>query len=241
VTCLILDDEPLAIEVLREYVSKVSDLDCVGEFRNPLDALAFLRDHDVDLVFLDVNMPGLTGLQFLASLARRPRVIFTTAYSSHAAQSYELDAIDYLTKPIELDRFLRAVDKARLQLRAADRAPDAGRDTVFVKSGTSLVKIDLGEVCLVQAAGNYVAFVVGDRHILSLMTFSDAAAALPASRFVRVHKSFIVNLDHVDVVKDETVRVAGRRIRVGPLYRDELRRRLEARRLAPPSSNPTGA
>lgn len=230
-TCLILDDEPLAVDVLRDYVSKVSDLACVGAFRSPLDALAFLRDHDVDLVFLDINMPGLTGMQVLASLVRPPRVIFTTAYSSYAARSYDFDAIDYLTKPVEFDRFLRAVDKARVQVRPGDGPRGDARDTVFVKSGTSLVKIDLREVRYVQAAGNYVSLFTRDREILSLMTFADATAALPASRFVRVHRSFIVNLDHVDLVEENTLLVAGRRIRVGPVYRDDLRRRLEARRL----------
>jgi len=222
--CLILDDEPLAVDILRNYIRKVPGLECVGAFRRPLKALEFLQKNDVDLVFLDVQMPDLSGLQFLRSLTDPPLVVFTTAYSRYAAESYDYGAVDYLLKPIEFDRFLKAVQKARaLASPTAKKAPAPGK-SVLIKSGTKFYRTRWADIRYVKGAGNYVAFVTKDREILSLMTMQSAADLLPGTIFVRIHKSFIVNIQHLDVVEEDEVRIGEDRIPIGDAYRKDFLR-----------------
>jgi len=222
--CLILDDEPLAVDILRGYVGKVPGLECVGTFRKPLEALEFLQKNDVDLVFLDIQMPDLSGLQFLRSLPRPPLVVFTTAYSRYAAESYDHDAVDYLLKPIEFDRFLKAVHKAQaLAVRPEKKAPSPA-GSVLIKTGTRFLRARWSDIRYVKGAGNYVAFVTRDREILSLMTMRNAADLLPGAVFVRIHKSYIVNIQHVDVVEEDEVRVGEDRLPIGAAYRDDFLR-----------------
>jgi len=224
--CVIVDDEPLAIGILQDYVARVPFLECTGAFSNALAALAFIQQGGVDLLFLDVNMPELTGLQLLRSLSQAPKVILTTAYSEYALAGYDLDVVDYLLKPIEFERFLKAVNKAHGLMPRADH--DAG-STVLLKSGTRLHHVRLADIRCARAAGNYVAFVTGEREILSLMTMADAVALLPGAEFVRVHRSHIVNLRHVDMVDEDTAVVDKRRIPVADAYRERLIRALRAR------------
>jgi DNA-binding LytR/AlgR family response regulator len=217
--CLVLDDEPLAVDILRDYIGKVPGLECVGAFRKPLQALEFLRKNEVDLVFLDIRMPDLSGLQFLKSLRDPPLVIFTTAYSRYAAESYDYDAVDYLLKPIEFDRFLKAVQKARaLAAAPAKKTPGPGR-SVLIKSGTKLYRTRWDDIRYVKGAGNYVTFVTKDREILSLLTMQNASDILPGSIFVRIHKSYIVNLQHLDVIEEGEVRIGEDRLPIGDAYR----------------------
>ena len=226
--CLILDDEPLAVDILRHYIEKVPGLECVGAFRKPLEALEYLRQNDVDLIFLDIQMPDLSGLQLLKSLPAPPLVVFTTAYSRYAAESYDYDAVDYLLKPVEFGRFLKAVHKARaLAAAPAKKAPGSGR-SVLIKSGTKFYRTRLGDIRYVKGAGNYVALVTKDREILSLMTMQNAADLLPRALFVRIHKSYIVNIQHLDVVEEEQVRVGEDRIPIGDAYRDGFLRAIRA-------------
>jgi DNA-binding LytR/AlgR family response regulator len=218
--CLILDDEPLAVDILRNYIGKVPGLECVGAFRKPLKALEFLQKNEVDLVFLDIQMPDLSGLQFLKSLPDPPLVVFTTAYSRYAAESYDYDAVDYLLKPIEFDRFLKAVHKARALAAAPAKKTPAPGKSVLIKSGTKFYRTRWGDIRYVKGAGNYVAFVTKDREILSLMTMQNAADLLPGAIFVRIHKSYIVNIQHLDVIEEEQVRIGEDRIPIGDAYRD---------------------
>jgi two-component system, LytTR family, response regulator len=222
-TCLILDDEPIALDILKDYVSKVSSLTCLGAFRNSIDALTFLQAHPVDLIFLDINMPGLSGLQFLAALSRPPRVIFTTAYSEFAVASYDFHAVDYLLKPIEFPRFIKAVNKA-LDVAAIPGSPGK---TILIKSGTKLFQLQLAEIRYLQAAGNYVSFFVKDKEVLGSITMKEALAALPARTFIRIHKSYIVNLRHVKVVENDQLLLAGRALPIGDLYRKAFFEALE--------------
>jgi len=218
--CLILDDEPLAVDILRNYIGMVPGLECVGAFRKPLKALEFLQKNEVDLVFLDIQMPDLSGLQFLKSLPDPPLVVFTTAYSQYAAESYDYDAVDYLLKPIEFDRFLKAVHKARALAAAPTKKTAAPGKSVLIKSGTKFYRTRWGDIRYVKGAGNYVAFVTKNREILSLMTMQNAADLLPGTIFVRIHKSYIVNIQHLDVVEEEQVRIGEDRIPIGDAYRD---------------------
>jgi len=222
--CLVLDDEPLAVEILCDYIGKVPGLECAGTFRKPLQALEFLRKNDVDLVFLDIRMPELSGLQFLKSLPHPPLVIFTTAYSRYAAESYEYDAVDYLLKPIEFDRFLKAVHKARALAAAPPKKTTVPDKSVLIKSGTKFFRTRWDDIRYVKGAGNYVAFVTKNREILSLMTMQNAADLLPGAIFVRIHKSYIVNIHHLDVVEESEVRIGESRIPIGDAYRADFLR-----------------
>lgn len=226
--CLILDDEPIALEILKDYIAKVPFLELSGAFRNPVEAVLFLQTHEIDLVFLDIHMPDLTGFQFLKSLSRPPMVIFTTAYAEHAVASYEHGAIDYLLKPIEFDRFLKAVTKARdAGLSRAGTRSGAAR-ILLIKSGKKRHKVAMDEILYLQAADNYVAFCTPRREILSLMTMQEARKLLPPAEFVRVHKSYIVNLKHVEVIQDDAVLIGSRKIPIGKSYREEFYRWLRS-------------
>ena len=227
--CLLIDDEPKALEILRRFVERVHFLEFAEAFRDPVRALAYLAEHPVDLVFLDVNMPGMSGIQFLNALRVHPLVIFTTAYSEYALEGYDLDVVDYLLKPIEFERFLKAVNKAH-GLAHGGSGSDAGDRTVLLKSGNKLHHVRLAEIHCAQAAGNYVAFCTEGREILALMTMKEAVAVLSGGDFVRVHRSYVVNLRRVEVVEDDVVVVAGRRIPVAEGYRDQLIRALRTHR-----------
>ena len=174
--CLVIDDEPTALEIIKDYVEKVPFLDCAGTFRDPLEALDFIQKTPIDLIFLDINMPDLTGIQFLKSLESQPLVIFTTAYSKYALESYDYDAVDYLLKPIEFDRFLKAVNKAfkQYQIKTSSLMPFAkDSDFILIKSGTEYYKMKLSDILYVRGTGNYVTFVTKKKEILSLLAMKD--------------------------------------------------------------------
>jgi DNA-binding LytR/AlgR family response regulator len=227
--CIVVDDEPLAASILEDYVAKVPFLEHAGSYGNAVEALAAIQRGGVDLVFLDVSMPELTGFQLLRALTNPPLVILTTAYSEHALAGYDYDVVDYLLKPIEFDRFLKAVTKAhRLESRGGSHEPR--ERTVLLKSGTKLHHVRVSDIRSAHAAGNYVAFRAGGREILSLMTMKEAVELLADLGFVRVHRSHIVNLQHVELVEEDEVIVDGRRLPVADAYRDELIRALREQR-----------
>jgi DNA-binding LytR/AlgR family response regulator len=220
--CLVIDDEPKAVEILSDYIEKVPNLDCTGTFRDPLKALNHIQNNPTDLLFLDINMPDLSGIQFLNALEHHPLVIFTTAYSEYALDSYDYDAVDYLLKPIEFDRFLKAVNKAfsRYKEKKKGRAPQRG-DTIFIKSGTDYHKLDTRNILYIKGTGNYLTFVTLNKEILTLLTMKEALEILPP-QFNRIHKSYIINLDHVELIDIEEVKIKDQRIPIGDHYRDNL-------------------
>ena len=233
--CVVIDDEPVAIEILDGYIAKIPFLDLAGTFRSAIDALEYLRRHPVDLLFLDINMPDLTGIEFLKSLDSRPMVIFTTAHSEYAAKSYDFEAIDYLLKPIEFDRFLKASRRALDQFESARvnngiavrNATPSREETILVKDGTDYHRFDVDDILYIKSAGNYVTFVTKDKKIMSLMKMKEALDRLPADHFVRVHRSYIVAFKHIDVIEVDCVLVAGTEIPIGESYRSELRERIQ--------------
>lgn len=227
--CVVVDDEPLAVGILEDYVAKVPYLEHVGSFGNALDALAFIQKGGVDLMFLDVNMPELSGFQLLRSLSQPPLVILTTAYSEYALTGYDYDVVDYLLKPIEFERFLKAVNRAR---DAARRGPgqEPRERTVLLKSGTRLHHVRVADIRSADAAGNYVAFRTAEKEILALMTMREAVELLAGCGFARVHRSHIVNLRHVEVIEEDEVVVDKRRIPVAETYREGLIRALRESR-----------
>jgi DNA-binding LytR/AlgR family response regulator len=219
--CLVVDDEPVALEILKDYIAKIPFLQSEGFFRDPLKAVDFLKDNDVDLLFLDINMPDLTGIQFLKTLKKPPLAVFTTAYSEYALESYDYDAVDYLLKPIEFDRFLKAVNKAHELFQMKTSLPE-NREHILLKSGTDYFKIKTADIYYIRGTGNYVTFVTEKKEILSLMTMKHALEILPSSRFFRIHKSFIINFQHVDRIETEQVKIQDEYLPIGDSYKDDF-------------------
>lgn len=223
--CLIVDDEPLARNLLIDYVGKVPALHLHAACASPLAALDALRAAPIDLLFLDVEMPELTGLALLKVLPQPPLVILTTAYSEYALQGYELDVVDYLLKPVTLDRFLRAVHKALARrpaapaLAPAEPAQPAPAPFLFVKDGTRLVKIRWVDILYVEGLRDYVTIHTRQQKIVSLQRLKALEQLLPARQFVRIHHSYIVALEGLDAVYKDKVQVGGRFLPVSESYR----------------------
>ena len=223
--CIIVDDEPKAIEVLQRYVEKISDLILLASFRDPLKAIEFIKLKQVDLIFLDINMPGLSGLQFTKLIAPGPMIIFTTAYQEHAIASYEAHALDYLLKPIPFDRFLMAVHKAQDQWnlkRVSEKAENL--DFIVFKSGNLMYRVTFEELLFLEKDGNYFTVYAKDKKFLIRQNMKDISEMLPADRFVRVHKSFVVSCSKIDVIESHQLRIGNYRIPIGKMYRGAVQK-----------------
>ena len=227
--CIIVDDEPNAIDILQRYAERIDHLTVLGTFRDPVKALQLLHTQETDLVFVDINMPELTGMQLLSSLAHKPLVIFTTAYPQYAVESYEFNAVDYLVKPISFERFLKAVNKAHAQFQLLSRPSTANKDIILLKSGTQLHRLNKNEVLYFEKDSNYIIVHTDDKKILVRGNLPDVFELVPAEEFCQVHKSFIVNLSHVDIVEVHQVTVKGKKIPVGATYREALLQRIQNR------------
>lgn len=226
--CIAVDDEPFALDLITGYIEKTPFLELQGGFSNPLKALSFLMSNPVDLVFLDINMPELSGLQMLNSLKHKPQVVFTTAYSEYGAESYNYDATDYLLKPIKYERFLKAVNKAyeitgrnKGERMVVETAPSENT-AILLKSGSQVYRISPENILFVEGAGNYMTFYTTEKKILSLLTMKEALQQLPSEQFVRVHKSYVVSLKHIDVIERHQLLVKGHKIPVGITYREQF-------------------
>ncbi|MBK8292255.1 MAG: response regulator transcription factor [Flammeovirgaceae bacterium] len=225
--CVIIEDEPLARNLLTDYVKKVPTLNLLKAFSNPLEALEALRVLSVDILFLDVQMPEITGITLLKVLKKRPLVVLTTAYSEYALEGYELDVADYLLKPITFERFLKSVDKItqRLESEAPVIAPvhpnkqEPTSPFVFVKDGTKLVKVWLDEIRYVEGLKDYVTIHTKDQKITTLQRMKALEEQLPADQFIRIHNSFIVALAAIDVIQKNEVLIGTITIPVGDTYR----------------------
>ncbi|UOQ69213.1 LytR/AlgR family response regulator transcription factor [Hymenobacter volaticus] len=237
-TCLIVEDEPLARQLLTDHLQQVPYLRLTAACATPTAAMAALQRQPVDLLFLDVQMPEMTGLTLLRLLPRKPLVILTTAYSEYALESYDLDVVDYLLKPITLDRFLRAVHKAYARweppvLAAANPAPAKTADPayLFVKDGSQLLKVWWADVLYVEGLRDYVTIHTRQRKIVSLQQLKVLTQQLPADRFVRIHHSCIVALDAIDVVHKDKVQIGERYLPISATYAKGFREAVERHRI----------
>ncbi|HZY81515.1 MAG TPA: LytTR family DNA-binding domain-containing protein [Cyclobacteriaceae bacterium] len=217
---IVVDDEPIALEIVRSHASKVPYLELKGEFTNAFAALEFLQNEPVDLIFLDIKMPDISGIEFYNSLSRKPLLIFTTAYSDHAITSFEMDAIDYLLKPFSLSRFIKACNKAfeLYNFRTLARTTDH----LFLKTGYEQVKVMYDDILYLEATGNYVTFVLKDKKVLSRGTFAESLNLVPADNFVRVHRSFFVAVNKIDKVERHQVTIGKHVVPVSEAYIQEL-------------------
>ncbi|WP_160710890.1 LytR/AlgR family response regulator transcription factor [Chitinophaga solisilvae] len=205
IRCLIVDDEPIAHEVLEHFILQTPGLVLSGKARNPVAAFAAMHQSPVDLLFLDINMPLMNGLDFLKSLKNPPAVILTTAYAAHALEGFELDVADYLLKPFSLERFTRAVEKAKRYL-AGEVAPQpaaaapAAAPHLLLKGKNGLEKIAFSDICYVEAAGDYMKIFTGQQPFLSLLTMKELEQTLPAAGFVRIHRSYLVAVQAIKIL-----------------------------------------
>ena len=231
-SCVIVDDEPLARNLMTDYVRKVPSLHLVAACANAMDAMEVLRKQPVDILFLDIQMPEITGITFLKVLQKRPLVIFTTAYSEYALEGYELDVVDYLLKPITLDRFLKAVDKALLRLQTppatvAVTTSEQKPDFVFVKDGTRMVKIMLDDILYVEGMKDYVTIHTREKKITSLQRMKALEEQLPSDKFIRIHHSYIIALKAIDVVHKNEVQIGQALLPVSDSYKKAFREFIE--------------
>ena len=220
IRCHIIEDEPMASKLLQLYVSKMPVLELIAVSDNPLHALESLKTNPVDLLFLDIRMPEMTGLSLLEVLTNKPLAILTTAFSEFAIESYELDVVDYLKKPITFERFVKAVGKAeqRLQLREPVNEKSGGGDYIFVKEGTRFVKVNIDDILFIEGLKNYVAIHTAAQKIVSLQRLKTLEDQLPGDKFIRVHLSYIVAKAAISSVKENEIRVGAAKIPIGETY-----------------------
>lgn len=226
--CVIIDDEPKAIAVLQRYVEKITDLDLSGAFDNPLEAMQFLKSHKPGCLFLDINMPDIDGLQLSRFFENIP-IVFTTAYPQFALESYEVNAVDYLLKPIALPRFLKAVDKIRTAINAANLPPETPHpETIFIKSSTKTYRILINEIIYLETLGNNIIFHTYNMEVSSRFTVAELFNILPKGKFIRIHKSFIASKKEIQIIESHQVTTqSGFRLPIGAAYRKDLRHLIE--------------
>jgi len=222
---IIIDDEPFAIEVIKSLVTDIPFIAIKASFTKPLEALEYLRTNSVDVIFLDIKMPGLSGIDFLRSLSNPPMVIFTTAYNEHAVESFDLDAIDYLLKPFSFARLLKACNKAAElhHLRSNKNSFIPKRlPAVFLKSGYEKVKVELSELLYVESTGNYVHFNLANENVLARMTMTEAEEMLPKTDFLRIHRSFIVSTSKITRIDKRSVWLGNKELPIGLSYLTDI-------------------
>ena len=225
IKCIVVDDEPLAQQGLEEYIKEIPFLELTAICDNAEQAYPLLRSGGAALILLDIEMPELTGIEFLKSLTSPPAVIFTTAYPEYALQGYELDVIDYLVKPISFSRFVKAVTKARdfLTEKSSHTNVDSNeKDFFFLKVNYQLEKIHYHDILFIEALQNYIAIHFTDRKIVSYMTISNMEKQLPASLFMRIHKSYIIRLDKIDAINKNKVMIHAHCLPVSRTIKDKL-------------------
>jgi DNA-binding LytR/AlgR family response regulator len=226
--CIAIDDEPLALDIISDYIEKNPSLESLGRFTNGVKALEFLETNAVDLIFIDIQMPDLTGFQLIEKLKIKPLIIFTTAYGKYAVDGFKVDAIDYLVKPIDQPDFDKAVNKAKGWFETKINVK-SNKDFLFIKSEYKIIRVNFRDISYIQGMGAYIKIYVGNsKPILSLFSLKLIEAQLPADRFMRVHKSYIVNLDKINVVeRGEIYYDDGTVIPVSPQFKDRFNEFLE--------------
>ena len=216
ISCIAVDDEPKALEVIERYCAKTSLVSLKASFREPVKAIEFLQREKVDLIFLDINMPDVNGMSLLQTLKVRPLIIFTTAYSHYAVESYELNALDYLLKPITFERFLMALNRAVAALSSEEK-------TVFFKSGPQTYPVTLADILYFEKDGNYITVHLKDKQILIRENMANIFDLVPRADFFRIHKSYVVAIRHITMIEVHQLIINGVKIPVGNTYRELLR------------------
>ena len=229
INCIIIDDEPLARKGLKEYIADAEFLNLAGEFDSPLKAADIISRGKVQLLFLDIQMPKITGLDFFKTLQHAPPVIFTTAYPQYALEGYEVNALDYLVKPVSFNRFLKAALKAKEYYEVREKnvtETTTSSAYFFIKADNKLVKIIFDEVLFAEALQNYVTIHTRERKYITYLTFKSVENYLPADKFIRVHKSYIVAVSKIDSIEGNDIRIGQHHIPISRSLKDEVMERL---------------
>jgi DNA-binding LytR/AlgR family response regulator len=227
-TALIIDDEPLARQGLEIMLKNIPSLTIAGSFGSAIDASIYLQQKNVDLIFLDINMPEMNGMDFVKSMVNKPLIIFVTAYPQYALESYELDAVDYLVKPIRLERLLKAINKAESYLKLLAPSQETslidsvGLDYVFVKADRKFTKLFFKDILFIEGLKDYVVIKLANKKVITAMNIKTVAAQLPEKIFVRINKSFIVNLENIDAVDSFYVYIQEEEIPIGESFKTEF-------------------
>lgn len=232
-TCLIVDDEPLARNLITDYVSKVPYLQLIKSCSTPMEAIEILRKQNIDVLFLDIQMPEITGISLLKALQKKPMVILTTAYSEYALEGYELDVVDYLLKPITFERFLKAVEKVnqRLQPTIAPAQPvqstaqnsEAGQPFVFIKDGSKIYKVRWDDILYIEGLKDYVTIHTKQQKIVTLQRLKSLEEQLPADKFIRIHHSYIVAVEAIDAIHKGEVQIGTAMVPISDGYRKSFK------------------
>lgn len=222
--CLIIDDEPAARDILRTYIKDTDELELIGECKDALEARSVLKENKVDLLFLDINMPRLSGIEFLKSLVHPPKVIFTTAYSEFALEGYDLDVVDYLLKPFSFDRFLKAVEKASRSLTDSNSADGY----ITIKADGKLFRVAFQDILFAESSGDYITVHTKEQKITFYQTLTEFCGQLPEDQFIRIHRSHLVSLGHIDFVEGNLVHIHKKQFPIGKSYREDFLRKYTA-------------
>lgn len=234
--CIIVDDEPLARDLMRSHISKLENFEIVAECGDAMKALHELRSHHVDLMFMDIQMPQITGIEFLKTLRNPPKVIITTAYREYAIEGFELDVTDFLLKPITFERFLKSVDKYYQSNNTEEGRPsfeqpasnhNSEEEFIYVKENKKVIKIHLSEILYIEGLSEYVQIFTGNRKIITKNSMNNMAAKLPDQDFMRIHKSYIVSLSKIEAFSSTTIEIPGKKLPIGRSYKNVVTETLQ--------------
>lgn len=232
IKCIIVDDEPMAREILENHLQRIDTVEIIGLCKNAIEAFNLLNTHEVDLIFLDINMPEISGLSFAKSIDKNVKVIFTTAYREYAIDGFDLKAVDYLLKPVSFERLIQAIEKFKnesVEFRPEDSS-DLGNektDFFFVRSNRKMMKINYADLQYIESLADYVKIFVNNAPIVTRETISSIEAKLPAKEFLRVHRSFIVSVDKIDSYTQEFIEIQNKAIPISRSYKNDVKRRLD--------------
>lgn len=230
IKCLIIDDEPLAINVIKNYIEQIEDLELINTFSNPIEGLNFLKNNRIDVIFLDINMPVLDGINFIKSLENPPLLIITSAYDQFAIETYELDVLDYLVKPIEFPRLMKAVNKINKRLNNTSKVtPENSKENpfIFVKiDKKKMKKIFLNEILVIESLKDYLKINTLTGKYIIHSTLSDFTNLLPERDFIRIHRSYTIAIDKIDAVEGNSIEIEGLRYVIGRSYIDDVKQKI---------------
>ena len=230
--CIIVDDEPLAIEVISSHLSKISDIEVVAECDTAVKAFEVLQKKNVDLIFLDIQMPEITGLEFLKTLNNPPKVIITTAYRKYAIDGYEMDVLDFLLKPVSFERLLKAIDKyykyasTSVKVVRSQSGETGETDFIYVKENKKIVRLELKDVLFIESLKDYVVIHTADKKIITKISLSSLEKKLPAERFLRIHRSYIAAVDKIDAFTPSSVEIGKKELTIGRSYKNSVMKSL---------------
>jgi two-component system, LytTR family, response regulator len=225
IRCIAVDDEPLALDIIKDYISQVPFLRLMKTFKDGISVIEYLASNDVDLIFLDIEMGGLSGTQLLKTLRKKPNVIMTTAYRNYAVDAFDLNVTDYLLKPFSFERFLKAVEKSynlinREQTHSASNSEV--KDYFFVKSNYKMLKVNFDDILYIEGLSEYIIIKTKTANIITLQSFKNIEQTLPESRFIRIHKSYMVSLSKIDSIQGQYVKIANKELPIGEKYKKKF-------------------